>query len=151
MTDNNGGKTVNRGHFRPGNPGRPKGSRNKIGRLTRSILEENAEAVTRKAVEMAKAGDAAALKLVFERLHPIRRGVAVEFPLPEITTMNGVDGALAAILRAVATGKLTVDEAASLAKVVYVKVESTGLALLEKRVEELEGSRGRRSYLATAS
>src|SRR5215218_4900464 len=40
--------------FRPGNPGRPKGARNKTTLAVDALLDGEAEAITRTAVEMAK-------------------------------------------------------------------------------------------------
>jgi hypothetical protein len=57
-----------------GNPaGRPRGARNKTTLAALALLEEEAEAITRKAIEMAKAGDIVAIKLCLERLIPPRR------------------------------------------------------------------------------
>jgi hypothetical protein len=58
------------GMFRPGNPGRPPGCRNKATLAALALLEGEAEALARKAVELALAGDTAALKLVLDRLLP---------------------------------------------------------------------------------
>ncbi len=43
-----------------GNPGRPKGSRNKVTAMAEAILAENAEALLRKAVELAVNGNVTA-------------------------------------------------------------------------------------------
>lgn len=66
-----------------GNPaGRPKGSKNKItlmklaleGNL-RKQLEHDAHDILRKAVEMAKAGDQAMIKLLVDKMLPTSRSV----------------------------------------------------------------------------
>src|SRR5215475_9848913 len=63
--------------FRPGvsgNPaGRPKGARNKSTLAAEALLDGEAEALTRKAVEMALGGDTVALRLCLERLVPPRK------------------------------------------------------------------------------
>jgi hypothetical protein len=46
--------------FAPGNPGRPKGSRNKATLAAEALLDGEAEALTRKAIELALAGDVTA-------------------------------------------------------------------------------------------
>src|SRR5687768_6523834 len=58
------------GAFRPGNPGRPKGCRNRATLAALALLEGEAEALARKAVELALAGDTVALRLVLDRLLP---------------------------------------------------------------------------------
>src|SRR5687768_16932362 len=57
-----------------GNPdGRPKGSRNATTLAVESLLDGEAEALTRKAVELAIAGDIAALRLCLDRVLPPRK------------------------------------------------------------------------------
>ena len=54
-----------------GNPGgRPKGALNKATLATQALLDGEAEALTRKAVELAKDGNPVALRLCLERLLP---------------------------------------------------------------------------------
>jgi hypothetical protein len=69
--------------FRPGqsgNPaGRPKGARNRTTLAAEAILEGEAEALTRKAIELALAGDVIALKLCLERLMRPRKERSVSF------------------------------------------------------------------------
>src|SRR5687767_3759377 len=72
--------------FGPGNPGRPKGSRNKATLALEALLDGEAEAIARKAVELAKAGDTVALRLCLERIIPARKDRPVAFVMPEITT-----------------------------------------------------------------
>jgi Family of unknown function (DUF5681) len=56
-----------------GNPaGRPHGSRNKATMLMQNLLEGEAEAIARKAIEMAKDGDMAAIRVCMDRLAPAR-------------------------------------------------------------------------------
>jgi hypothetical protein len=43
--------------FQPGNAGRPKGTRNKTTLALEALLDGEAEALTRKAIEMALTGD----------------------------------------------------------------------------------------------
>src|SRR3989442_7335132 len=66
-----------------GNPaGRPRGSRNRTALLMENLLSYEAEAIGRKAVEMAIKGDMAAIRLCMDRLAPPRKEepIAVELP-----------------------------------------------------------------------
>lgn len=57
-----------------GNPaGRPRGSRNATTLAAVALLDGEAERLTRAAIELALAGDIAALRLCLERLIPVRR------------------------------------------------------------------------------
>jgi Family of unknown function (DUF5681) len=50
---------------RSGNPsGKPRGTRNKTTLAIEVLLDGEAQAITRKAIEMAKAGDGTAMRLV---------------------------------------------------------------------------------------
>jgi Family of unknown function (DUF5681) len=88
-----------------GNPnGKPKGVRNRATLAAEALLDGEAEALTRKAIEMAMAGDVTALKLCLERLVPPRKERPLSFALPPFAsaedTAKAIDGVLAAWRRA---------------------------------------------------
>ena len=66
-----------------GNPnGRPKGSKNKLTLLREAVLESaesivlgNFEDIVKATVELAKAGDPTALKIVWDRIIPAKRSI----------------------------------------------------------------------------
>jgi hypothetical protein len=75
--------------LRSGNPaGRPRGARNRATIAAEALLEGEAEALTRKAIELAMAGDPTALRLCLERLVPPRKGRAVAFDLPALDDLR---------------------------------------------------------------
>ena len=81
---------------RSGNPrGRPVGARNKKTLAAAVLLEGESEALTRKAVELALAGDPTALRLCIERILPPCRERAVRFELPPIENAADVSVAMA--------------------------------------------------------
>src|SRR5215213_5905663 len=85
-----------------GNPkGRPVGSRHKATLAVEVLLDGEAEALTRKAVEMALGGDTVALRLCLDRLLPVRRDRHVPFALPPLETAADAVKAIAALVRAV--------------------------------------------------
>lgn len=128
------------GRFGPGNPGKPKGARHKTTRALEALLEKDAKAVTRKALELAKNGDATALRLVIERILPARRGRPVVLPgLPKITGVGDVPAVVAHIMEAVADGELTAEEANDLTAIMdrYVRaIETTEHEVRLKALEE---------------
>src|SRR5215208_4970074 len=71
--------------FKPGNPGKPKGARHKVTLAIEALLDGEAEALTRKAIELAKAGDLVALRLCLDRICPPRKDWPVSFALPELS------------------------------------------------------------------
>lgn len=103
--------------FQPGRSGNPagkaKGTRNRTTRLAEAMLDGEAEELVRKAIEMAKGGDGAALRMCLERLVPPRKDVPVSFELPPIETLAQAKAASAAVLSAVASGDLTPGEGQS--------------------------------------
>ena len=104
---------------RSGNPaGKARGTRNKVTLAIEALLDGEAEALTRKAIELAKAGDIAALRLCMDRLAPPRKDRLVMFELPTITSAADAVKASAALVAAVADGDLTPAEAGELGKLI---------------------------------
>jgi hypothetical protein len=112
--------------FEPGNAGRPKGARNRATLATEALLDGEAEALTRKLVELALGGDTLALKICLDRILPPRRERSVTLSLPDFRSPGDAAEVSAAILAAVAGGEITIGEAIELAKLV-----SAHVALLE--------------------
>ena len=124
-----------------GNPaGRPRGSRNRATLLMESLLADDAEAIGRKAIEMAKQGDMAAVRLCMDRLAPARKGEPVAFELPPLDTPADSVAAAAEIVAGVAAGELTPSEGADLAKVVDVYVRAIATNAFDERLTKLEAT-----------
>jgi hypothetical protein len=122
-----------------GNPtGRPPGQRNRSTMAIEALLEGEAVALGRKAIEMALAGDGLALKLCLERVAPVRRGRPVQFELQPISTAEDVALALGSVLGAVASGDITPDEGSTVAGIMEAKRRSIEVVDLEKRLAALE-------------
>jgi len=106
--------------FKPGhsgNPnGRPKGSLNATTLAAQALLDGEAEILTRKAIELAKGGDLAALRLCIDRLVPPRKDRPVSFDLPKIESARDAANAISAVLTAVSTGDLTPAEASDVTR-----------------------------------
>jgi hypothetical protein len=104
----------NKGQFQKGqsgNPaGRPLGSRNRATELMELLLEGQAEKLTRKAVEMAKAGDATALRLCLTRLLPPRRERCIHLALGPVRDLSDIPKRMNAVLQAVSDGQITPGE-----------------------------------------
>jgi hypothetical protein len=98
--------------FAKGNPGRPKGARHRTTRAAEILLDGEAEALTRKAIDLAQAGDTIALRLCLERIVPPRRERTLRFALPPLQSAADAPAAMAAIVAAAAAGNITLGEAA---------------------------------------
>jgi hypothetical protein len=124
-----------------GNPaGRPRGSRNRATLLMEGLLADDAEAIGRKAIEMAKQGDMAAIRLCMDRLAPPRKGEPVAIDLPPLDKPADSVAAAATIVAAVAAGEVTPSEAAELAKVIDVYVRAIATKAFDERLTKLEAT-----------
>jgi hypothetical protein len=122
-----------------GNPqGRPLGARNTATVIAEQLLDGEAEAITRKVIELAKQGDLTALRLCLERIVPPRRERPVNFTLPEINSVDHATQAMAAITAAVAKGEFTPTQAAELSRVIESYVKAIEATEIERRVRLLE-------------
>lgn len=128
------------GTFAAGNPGKPKGTRHKATQAALSLLEGEGEAITRKAVQMALAGDATALRLCLERIAPPRKDAPVNFAVPKMETAGDAAAAAGAVLQAVADGDLTPIEAAHIMGLVESYRRTLETSELEARIAKLEGT-----------
>jgi len=128
--------------FKPGqsgNPaGRPKGVRNKTTLAVEALLDGEAEAITRKAIEKAKDGDMTAIRLCLDRLVPPVKDRPVMFEMPPIERAADAATAAGAVVEAVATGALTPCEASEVSKVLSAYVATLEASELEQRITKLE-------------
>ena len=127
--------------------GRPAGIMNQATRDAAVLLSGEAGALTRKAIELAIAGDIAALRLCIDRIIAPQKEQPIAFAMPPIAKTGGGAGDLAAAMSAVtaaaANGAMTPAEAASLAQVLEAhariieltaRVEAERLAATQKEV-----------------
>ncbi|GJE57749.1 DUF5681 domain-containing protein [Methylobacterium thuringiense] len=122
-----------------GNPaGRPRGSRNRATLALETILDGDAEAIVRKAIELAREGEPQALRMCLDRLLPVRRERPVRFELPEITTTDDLPKATSALLQAVASGDITPSEAADVGHALAAHMRAIETASLNERMRRIE-------------
>ena len=120
--------------FRKGQSGNPIGRRpgclNKASVAAATLLDGEAGRLTRRAVELADAGDSMALKLCLERV--------VQFPLPKIERAADIAAAMGAVAAAVASGDLTPGEAEAFAQVVTTFMRAIETSDFDRRLQALE-------------
>lgn len=149
MTDNenstpeNAGRKQDKGRFpkgQSGNPaGKPRGARHRYTMAAQALLDGEAEALTRKAVEKALEGDMAALRLCLERVLPVRKGAPITFEMPAIDNAENIAKAIGAVVSAVAAGELSPDEGAVVTGLLETKRKAIETSEIEKRLAALEG------------
>jgi hypothetical protein len=122
-----------------GNPrGKPKGARHKTTLLAEKLMQDDAENIVNAVLTAARAGDMTAARIVLDRIAPARRDNPVAFALPKIKRPADAVAASAAVLSAVADGRLTPGEALEVSKLIEGFVKTLEVAELEERLNELE-------------
>ena len=130
--------------FKPGNPGRPLGSKNRVTQTLEQLAEGQAEQLFEKVRELAQAGDVACLRMMLDRIWPPRKAQPVNVTLPPINSSQDALAAIAAICTALREGGLTPDEITALSSVVGRSIQVIELQDLERRLAALEEAREKR-------
>ena len=145
MTNRNSGENTDGrnpdGTFADGNPGKPKGARNRATQAVQELLDVQTEALTQAAVNKALEGDTAALRLCLERICPARKDTPVQFDIQPMQSAADAATAAGSIVDAVATGELTPLEGASVMGLVDSYRRAIETSEFEKRLEALEDAK----------
>jgi hypothetical protein len=124
--------------FKPGNSGKPAGARHRVTRAIEELLEGEADALTRKAIEKALEGDMTALRLCLDRLAPPRKDSPISITLPAVKSIDDALQASAAVLEAVAAGNITPEEAGRVMALLAAHRTIVETVDLEQRIIKLE-------------
>jgi hypothetical protein len=111
---------------------------NKTTRLVMELLAADSEAVVRRVIEDAKAGQPTAQRLVVERLAAVRRSHTILFKLPPIQTVEDIPAAMATVVEGVCAGRLTLEEGEKLIAMLVEQRISLEGPDMELRVRALE-------------
>ena len=103
-----------------------------------ALLDGEAETITKKAIELAKAGDLTAIRLCLERILPVRKCRPLNLNLPKVDGPNDILRAVNAVLAAVATGKITTDEADGLLRTVEAARKAIETEEVHRELDELQ-------------
>jgi hypothetical protein len=106
--------------------------------MAMKLLDNEAEALARKVIEMALSGDTTCLRVAFERLVPPRRDSPISLTLPKVQSVSDLGSLTQAILDAVGSGEITPSEAHALAGLVETHRRIAETVELEARVAALE-------------
>lgn len=128
--------------FQPGNSGnpagRPVGCRNATTLAVEALLDGEAEAITRRVVNAALAGNMTAVKLVIDRIAPARKSRPIQIDLPDVGDAQGIAQAQATVVAATACGDLTIEEATGLSGLLEARRRALETQQLEMRLLRLE-------------
>jgi hypothetical protein len=140
---NSGGLQERRsdGRFRKGasgNPaGRHPGSRNKATVILDALGGDEARTVLDVVVRRAKEGDMRAAEILLNRAWPAPKGRPVVLDLPPIDTPSDAATASAVVLTAVAEGRLTPSEAATMLGLLETHMQAVDLARARRETDAL--------------
>jgi hypothetical protein len=122
-----------------GNPeGRPRGARNKATIVAESLLDGEAETITRRCMDLALEGDSTALRLCLSRILPVRRERTIALDLPALEGSQDSLKAIGSVLGAVAAGEITPGEGTAVARLLEVHRAAFEIVELENRLDALE-------------
>ena len=129
--------------FTAGNPGRPRGAKNKTTIMLEQLSEGQAEQLINKTVELAMAGNVRCLGMLLDRIWPARKGAPIALDFPPIKSPQDVLAAVAALLTAVGDGRLSPEEAWALSHVAQQSMKAIEQQDVLKRLEDLEKEKER--------
>jgi len=108
-----------------GNPaGRPSRAR-QAAVVAEALIARKTVPLTMKALELALAGDRAALRLCLDRIVPARREPPIDLDLPPIAGRSDLLIALTTVADAAASGALTSSQSATLTRMLIALQQST--------------------------
>jgi hypothetical protein len=123
--------------FQPGNSGRPPGIRDKRTEL-RALLLPHAPDLIAKVVEMAKEGDATALRICLDRLIPPAKARDDPVYIPGMADSLADNSRI--VVKAIAAGELTPEEGASVLQALASQARIIEVDSIEQRLAALEAA-----------
>jgi len=131
-------KRDSRGRFSKGNPGRPKGSRNRSTLIAESIFSEGVSDVAGIVVQLARSGDLTAAKIILDRVYPASKDRPISIHVADTSTPEGLSLAVKQIIEATVNGDLLPSEAKCLNYVLETQRKALELIDLDNRIRDLE-------------
>jgi hypothetical protein len=115
------------------------GSKNNVTLAAENLIQGEAEALSRKLIEMALDGNVACLKTAIERLVPVMKSRTINLPdLPKVENISDASKLTSFILNAVADGKVTPIEGEIISRSCERHLKALEVRDLEQRLAELE-------------
>jgi hypothetical protein len=120
--------------FQAGNPGRPKGSPNKLTQIVRDLVTPAAPAILEDIVKRAKVGDPFAQRAFLTLLPPAPKFIEGPIELPRVKDAREALDALVAIAAGAAKGEVDLEGARFLADVLRTFINGYAAVELEDEV-----------------
>jgi hypothetical protein len=122
--------------FAKGNPGRKRGSKNKGTIIAASLAGAQGDELLRKAIEMAMGGNVAMMKFLLDRILPKERPIQLD--LPHLDYAHDSVDAMAEIVTAVSSGRISPREAADLAQLVSAFTRAIDITEAQHQIDLLK-------------
>ena len=122
--------------FPKGNPGRKRGSKNKATLLANGLAGNQGEEIFRKAVEMALGGNVPMMKFLLDRILPKEHPIQLE--LPRLDWAHDSVDAMAEIVDAVSSGRISPREAADVAQLVSAFTRALDITDTQMEIDMLK-------------
>ena len=106
--------------------------------LLKRFWKTKQKQLVRKCIEMALAGESTAMRIVMERLLPVRKDRPIALELKKLEKVEDASKALGTITKAVAQGEITPLEGQSMANIIEAHRKAIETMDLERRLTELE-------------
>jgi hypothetical protein len=134
-----------RGRFGTGNPGRPRGARNRVSAVAEAVIEDNLGAVAEKCVQLAKEGNVPCVLALLRLRIPVLREGSVREPikLPSLETPKDALAALRIIAEALARADIDDGHARSLVAAIEGFLKILEVVDHEERIRALEAAHAR--------
>lgn len=120
--------------FKPGQSGNPKGRPSGLATV-RKLLDPNREELVAKVLEMAKGGNEAALRIIFDRIAPLPRAQFEPMAIPGFIAAKTMVEKAQTVVDAMGAGSITADAAAlflsAMASAVAIKQDDQLAAEIE--------------------
>lgn len=122
-----------------GNPhGRPQGARNKTTLAAETLLDQEAEKLTRLAIDKALGGDTVCLRLCLDRILPPKRERALHLQLPTLVHAQDALGALQQVVTQVTDGTMNPDEGNKVSAMIQTWLKTLETLEFAQRLDALE-------------
>ena len=127
--------------FQPGNTfgkGRPQGSKSKAQIALEAVGFEYAESVFMKTLQLALQGDLGAIKLILDRVYPVRKGTRLKLDLPPMTDIFSLNAAYTQVTDLLSKGDISAEEALGIAHVLELRRKTFETLDLKQQLDEVK-------------
>lgn len=122
-----------------GNPkGKAKGTKNKATLAAEELLTGQLETICKRLIQEALLGNMQAIKMILDRILPIKRDLAVKIEIPALKTTSDALESMRVITEAVIDGDISPSEGEALSRIVDAYVKAIEVHDHEKRLNLLE-------------